>query len=130
MTVGSHSWDSYLPFQGSLRNMERVPSLEELRQLLEDARAAVQAYQQQHPHVHNLTKLQTRIRKDLSFITQLQQATAAARELSGGGPHGQAAISSEQSEFPSAVSEGRLQVGVIQYKSHEPQPVLLLASQQ
>ena len=106
MTVGGHSWDSHLPFQGSLRNMERVPSLEELQQLLEDARAAVHAYQQQHPHVHNLTKLQTRIRKDLSFITQLQQATAAARELSAP----ERADLTEAGGVPGAVSEGRLQV--------------------
>eukprot|EP00877_Chromochloris_zofingiensis_P009515 jgi/Chrzof1/4817/Cz15g00140.t1 len=65
-----------LRFQGRIESMDRPPSLEELKHLLQQAICAVQAYALAHPEVQNTLKLSRRIRKDLDFVERHQQLGA------------------------------------------------------
>lgn len=51
--------------------------LQDLEQQLIDSISAVQAYQQDHPHVFNLQKLSRRIKSDLQYVRELSAQPAA-----------------------------------------------------
>lgn len=99
---GVSIWPS-LPWQGNLRNMENLPTLSELRELLCMAISAVSFYQESHPTVQNLNKLTTRIKRDLNFLESQQKLLEKQTSV----------ISEPQLDAGSllgGLAEGRLQV--------------------
>eukprot|EP00878_Enallax_costatus_P013004 GHUV01013587.1.p1 GENE.GHUV01013587.1~~GHUV01013587.1.p1 ORF type:complete len:467 (+),score=109.81 GHUV01013587.1:1555-2955(+) len=103
-STGMGSWTT-LPWQGNLKNMDTLPTLQELHDLLQTATASVRAYQQANPSVQNLNKLANRIKRDLMFIESQKQLLAQQESQLGELKQAQ----QDASSSPGGLGEGRLQ---------------------